>query len=79
MDQQRKEALKKVLDVFGIVPNDYELYNQAFTHASYRNEHPDSMDYDRLEFLGDSILDMVVADLLYHYYPDSNSGRLSKI
>ncbi len=72
------EGLKETLDDFHIIPNDISLYEMAFTHASYSNEHQQCQSYDRLEFLGDSILDMVIGDLVYHHYPKDNSGTLSK-
>ena len=72
------EGLEKVLNRFSIVPKNIALYEQAFTHASYTNEHTDSPSYDRLEFLGDSILDMVVGDMVYQKDPKANSGLLSK-
>lgn len=73
------EGLERLFTVFNLEPHDVSLYEQAFTHASYHNEHPAEMDYDRLEYLGDSILDMTVADLLFHEYPECNSGVLSKM
>jgi len=72
------EGLEKVLAQFSIVPHDIALYEQAFTHASYTNEHKDCPSYDRLEFLGDSILDMVVGDMVYQADSKANSGVLSK-
>ncbi len=74
----RDDRILDLLSEFGIKPNNLSLYEQAFTHASYTNEHPDCPSYDRLEFLGDSILDMVVADLVYRMYPNDNSGLLTK-
>lgn len=71
-------GLEETLADFHIIPHDISLYEMAFTHASYTNEHKDCPCYDRLEFLGDSILDMVVGDLVYHHYPNSNSGTLSR-
>lgn len=76
--KEENEAIVNALKRFSIYPHNLDLYMQAFTHASYSNEHPNSPDYDRLEFLGDSILSMVVSDLLFHQYPDFNSGKLSK-
>ena len=73
------KGLDVVLKTFAIVPHNISLYEEAFTHASYTNEHPQEKDYDRLEFLGDSILDMVIADMLYAFYPDANSGVLTKM
>jgi ribonuclease-3 len=52
---------------------------QALTHSSYANEHPkEGPDYERLEFLGDSILEFVVRDLLVARYLDMDQGDLSK-
>lgn len=73
------KELDVLLESFGIQPKNKETYRQAFTHASYHNEHAESLDYDRLEYLGDSILDMVIADFLFHEYPNCNSGQLSKM
>lgn len=74
-----EKELENLFLEFDIRPNHPELFRQAFTHASYHNEHPESEDYDRLEYLGDSILDMVIADFLFHEYPECNSGLLSKM
>ncbi|MGB3311434.1 MAG: ribonuclease III [Nodosilinea sp.] len=55
------------------------LLRQALTHSSYANEHPsDGSDYERLEFLGDSILEFVVRDLLFARYPAMAEGEMSK-
>ncbi len=73
------DGIQKVFDRFNIIPNDLSLYEQAFTHASYSNEHKECKSYDRLEFLGDSILDMVVGDMVYQARPEANSGTLTKM
>jgi hypothetical protein len=71
------EHLLELLEEFHIKPKDISLYEMAFTHPSYSNEHPGCPSYDRLEFLGDSLLDMIVGDMVYQHYPKSNSGKLS--
>ena len=60
--------------------NDWEIFNQALTHKSYANEvlKNKNKNYERLEFLGDSVLDMVISHLLMKKYPESNEGELSK-
>lgn len=58
----KMEELFKRLD---IKPHDMKLYQTAFSHSSYANEHKDKADYERLEFLGDAVVDLVVADYLY--------------
>ena len=69
----------EIFKLLNIKVNDISLYEKAFTHASYTNEHPESENYDRLEFLGDSILDMVIADMIFERFPEYKSGNLSKI
>ena len=60
---------------------DQSLLSHALTHRSYLNEHPEvePEDNERLEFLGDAILDFVVANWLYRAYPEFNEGRLTSI
>ncbi|MEL6929061.1 MAG: ribonuclease III [Cyanobacteria bacterium J06600_6] len=57
-----------------------ELLKQALTHRSYANEASDqSLDNERLEFLGDAILGFVVAEMLYTLYPDINEAQLTHL
>ena len=58
-----------------------ELLIRALTHSSYAYENPMSVSSDNevLEFLGDSILGMVIADFLYSKYPEHSEGELSKL
>lgn len=53
-------------------PSDFGLYHRALTHGSTGQP-----DYQRLEFLGDRILGLVIADMLYHRYAEEAEGRLS--
>ncbi len=57
------------------------LLTHALTHRSYLNEHPEvePEDNERLEFLGDAVLDFVVANWLFRRHPDFNEGRLTSI
>lgn len=73
------EGLQEILARFGIQTKDIALYEMAFTHASYSNEHKECPSYDRLEFLGDAVLDMVISSTLYRRFPQCNSGQLSKM
>ena len=63
----------------GINFKNKELLRQAFTHRSYLNEHRDSelVHNERLEFLGDAVLELIVTEYLYGKYPDSNEGELT--
>jgi len=58
-----------------------ELLRQAFVHRSYINEHPDfGLDHnERLEFLGDAVLEIVVTEFLYFKFPDKPEGDLTNL
>ncbi len=63
---------------FGILPKNEELYSLAFTHSSYNGmAGTRHQDYERLEFLGDAVVGMVVSELCYIYHPDMEQGKLS--
>lgn len=56
------------------------LLTRALTHRSYVNENPDSLeDNERLEFLGDAVLDFVVGAWVYNRFPEMREGELTKI
>jgi ribonuclease-3 len=57
------------------------LLKQAFTHTSYVNEQRGSRvaDNERLEFLGDAVLQLTVSEYLYRLYPDSPEGELTRL
>jgi ribonuclease-3 len=56
------------------------LLERALTHRSYLNEHPEMLeDNERLEFLGDAILDFLVGAWLYHHFPEMKEGELTKL
>lgn len=57
------------------------LLKQAFTHASYVNEHRFSQqqDNERLEFLGDAVLELTVSEYLYQLFPNRPEGELTKL
>ena len=59
--------------------NNLNLLKQAFTHRSYLNEHRDlDLNHnERLEFLGDAVLELVVTDYLYNHYTDKTEGELT--
>lgn len=61
-----------------IKPKDRSLYKIAFSHSSYANEHKVKSDYERLEFLGDAVLDLVVADYLYNHHKE-DEGEMTKV
>ena len=50
-----------------------DLYKEAFTHSSVnlKKTSGESVNFERLEFLGDAILNSIIAEILYHNYPDA--------
>ena len=72
--------LKEFLKQFDIEPKHPVLYEQAFTHPSYNADaNTKHHDYERLEFLGDSVIDLCVAEMSYIARSDLNQGNLTKM
>lgn len=60
--------------------NDIGLLRRALTHSSYVNEYSDAIeDNERLEFLGDAVLDFLVGAWLYNHYPEMREGELTRM
>ncbi|GCF94579.1 ribonuclease 3 [Enterococcus florum] len=78
MDNQMLNELK---ERYNIVFQDVTLLEQALTHSSYVNEHRNMQlsDNERLEFLGDAILELQVSDYLYRQYPELPEGKLTRL
>ena len=76
----RKRELFDFQQLSSLKFKDENILNLAFCHRSYTNEYPTPIDNnEKLEFLGDSVLGLIVADHLYHLYPKSTEGELAKI
>lgn len=69
----------KFEQISGITFKNKELLKRAFTHRSYLNENrgSESSHNERLEFLGDAVLELMVTEYLFEKYPDSNEGDLT--
>jgi ribonuclease-3 len=65
----------------GVEFTDFSLLSRALTHRSYLNENPGAAleDNERLEFLGDAVIDFIVAGFLYHRYPEMDEGELTAL
>lgn len=64
----------------GLSFQDDSLIRRAFTHRSYLNEHREVMeDNERLEFLGDAVLDFLVGAWLYNHFPEMAEGQLTRL
>ena len=72
-------ALEALREALGSPVLDAELLQLALTHRSYAYEHGGLPTNERLEFLGDSVLGVVVTETLYRDHPDLSEGHLAKI
>jgi ribonuclease III len=73
---RRRSAIEKALGVrFG----NEELYARAFVHRSYAYENGGLPTNERLEFLGDAVLGLVITDMIYRAFPDLTEGQLAKL
>ena len=73
--------LKKFQEIIGYQFKDDQLLRQALTHSSYANEkHLKKLsDNERLEFLGDAVLEVTSSEFLYQNYPKLTEGQLTKL
>lgn len=79
LEKSRKKKLKELLKKLKIDINNLKLLDQALTHASFVERKNFQSSYERLEFLGDSILNASVSALLYELCPKSKEGSLSAL
>ncbi|KRN22277.1 ribonuclease III [Lacticaseibacillus camelliae] len=75
------EFVSELRQRYGIEFKDLSLLDEAFTHSSYVNEHKELglKDNERLEFLGDAVLELTVSDYLYRKFPDRPEGDLTRM
>lgn len=80
LPKDQKLFVNKINKVTGLAPKNIPVYILAFTHSSFLNlEDSNSDSNERLEFLGDAILDSVVAELLFKKFPFKNEGFLTEM
>lgn len=80
MDMRRREELRDLEEHLGYLFERPELLDQALTHKSYANEADVPVaDNERLEFLGDAVLDLTVSHLLFDLLPALTEGEMSKV
>jgi len=76
----RLESPRSLADRLDLQFSDYLLLSRALTHRSYLNEHPEALeDNERLEFLGDAVLDFLVGAWLYNRFPEMTEGELTRL
>ena len=72
------KELKQLMSKYKIKESSLDLLLTSLTHSSYANEHS-TIHNERLEFLGDAVLSILVSEYLYENYPDLNEGDMSKL
>lgn len=79
--QAREDSLHELVSRLAIPNIDISILDCAFTHTSYANEHKSQAIHhnQRLEFLGDAVLDLIIGEYLFMEYPDMSEGNLTKI
>lgn len=77
--QDSLSKLDSLQETLGFVFRDVANLRQALTHRSYINENPGSAPNERLEYLGDALLSLVVAWELFERFPEFSEGRLTKL
>jgi ribonuclease-3 len=79
-NQGRLESPQEFNNRIGLGFKNQILLTRALTHRSYINENPHALeDNERLEFLGDAVLDFIVGAWLYHHYPEMSEGDLTLV
>jgi ribonuclease-3 len=79
-EAQPQESPQEFSKRTGLTFNNIGLLTRALTHRSYFNEHKDAVeDNERLEFLGDAVLDFMVGAWLYHRFPEMAEGQLTRL
>lgn len=81
MTKERRKAIDQIEKNFDVSFSDRKLLNQALTHTSFAHERSIAgppQHNERLEFLGDAIIDLVVADMIYHHFPNAPEGQMAR-
>ncbi|MEA3471547.1 MAG: ribonuclease III [Thermodesulfobacteriota bacterium] len=81
MDEERIDSLEKLSEMLSYTFSDITLLDTSLTHSSYANENPDLawQDNERLEFLGDAVLQLCISHMLIKRFSDYAEGQLSKV
>ena len=73
------DAKKRFLKNIGYKFKNPELLNSALTHRSFAHEHPGEKDNERMEFLGDSVINLIIGNLLMEMFPEASEGQLTRM
>jgi len=72
-----KDSFEKIESIFGYPLKNRALFEEALCHMSYSNEKGLEISNERLEFLGDAVIGLVVSSFLYESFPDDDEGQMS--
>jgi len=80
LTDHRRAELNRLSNLLGVEMQELLLLHQALTHTSYANEarHSGSLHNERMEFLGDAILDLIISENLFKRFPQLSEGELTK-
>lgn len=80
INEKRLSELERLQTVLGYTYNDIGLLNTALTHTSYvKGENRNAIHNERLEFLGDAVLELIVSEYLFKNNPSMNEGLMTRI
>ena len=81
ISNERVIILEEFQKKYNLKFTNLELLNQAFIHTSFTNENNIDVlnSYERLEFLGDAVLKLIVSDILYNHFPEYQEGKLTRL
>lgn len=79
LSKKDRELCSSLYNIIGMYPHDISYYKMALMHKSimHRNEKGKPVNNERLEFLGDAVLDCAVGDIVYHHFPGKREGFLT--
>ena len=79
IDERRLDQLLMFAASLGVEFKDIELLNRALTHSSYtKQEDSAALNNEKLEFLGDAVLEITTSTYLYKHFPNMSEGELTK-
>jgi ribonuclease-3 len=80
MKKETNQTIEQLLVSLGVKPKNIKHYEEAFTHRSFLNENRSDKTLshnERLEFLGDAVLELIISEYLFHTFPDRPEGELT--
>ena len=82
LEPEQKEKLRQIEEITGVTASNPIHFLKAIRHRSMlaeKQDYDDADSYERLEFLGDAVLDLISTEIIFELYPDENEGFLTKL